>query len=322
MKIGIIIPCYYESSLISNLFKSLNEQTQRDKIKIIMINDCSPNTSSYYDLREEFSLLDITYLETPKNSGPGVARQLGLEFCQTEYVMFIDDDDILNNPYVIESYLNIISNKKQNEIIGFIAAQRLNGNNIEFTGLTGSIFNNNIIKFFNISFSSKFKYGEDILFFMQYFFYIDVLKNIYNNSIIVKEDSSFIAYNYNRNNINSLTRDISNNFILNAINLLNILDEISLFYSQFNYLNYTKIIMNNLLYIGAQYFFLIDFLIYNNESINDYIFSDTIKLIIKYQIDLTKIDYIKSQDSFLEEFNFNSFNTCRYLLRELKYELD
>ena len=72
MKIGIIIPCYYESSLISNLFKSLNEQTQRDKIKIIMINDCSPNANSYYDLREEFSLLDITYLETPKNSGPGV----------------------------------------------------------------------------------------------------------------------------------------------------------------------------------------------------------------------------------------------------------
>ena len=40
------------------------------------------------------------------------------------------------------------------------------------------------------------------------------------------------------------------------------------------------------------------------------------------KIDLTKIDYIKSQDSFLEEFNFNSFNTCRYLLRKLKYELD
>ena len=39
-----------------------------------MINDCSPNTNSYYDLRKEFSLLDITYLETPKNSGPGVAR--------------------------------------------------------------------------------------------------------------------------------------------------------------------------------------------------------------------------------------------------------
>lgn len=108
MTVDIIVPCYYQSSVIYPCLQSIAEQTVIKDITVIMVNDCSPYTNcNYQDLIDEFSSsFKITYLKTDKNSGPGIARQLGLDNATSDWVMFVDDDDELLNSYSIETLLN------------------------------------------------------------------------------------------------------------------------------------------------------------------------------------------------------------------------
>ena len=74
-----------------------------------MINDCSPNTENeYLDLREEFSSkFKLKYAKTQVNSGPGVARQMGINMAQSDWIMFMDDDDELYDEHSVEKLLTL-----------------------------------------------------------------------------------------------------------------------------------------------------------------------------------------------------------------------
>jgi glycosyltransferase involved in cell wall biosynthesis len=112
------MPIFYPSNIVRKALTMLAWQERKEEIEVILINDCSPNTDcDYKDLLDEFNTqLNIKYLKTENNSGPGVARQLGLDNCSCDWVMFHDDDDTLNNPYVIEAYLDEIEKIPQNVI--------------------------------------------------------------------------------------------------------------------------------------------------------------------------------------------------------------
>lgn len=77
-----------------------------------MVNDCSPYTNcEYQDLIEEFkNQINIRYFKTTINSGPGIARQLGLDNATADWIMFIDDDDELYNNTSLERLLNLARN--------------------------------------------------------------------------------------------------------------------------------------------------------------------------------------------------------------------
>lgn len=228
--INIIIPCYYPSEVIEPCFESLAKQSAKNQIQIFMVNDCSPNTScEYSDLREKYrELLNIIYLKTNKNSGPGVARQIGLDNINNsaKWIMFIDDDDCLYDEYVIENYIKLIKQETLEYRLSFLAGKRVyfNGKiNIsdDFTGLTGSLFNIDIIKLFNLSFQNCY-YDEDTLFFIQYFYYNEILKNIlisYDIKLEVIHDSSFFSYQYNSKNNLSITHNINQDSVFSFFNL-------------------------------------------------------------------------------------------------------
>lgn len=74
-----------------------------------MINDCSPSTENeYLDLREEFSSkIKLKYAKTQVNSGPGVARQMGINMAQSDWIMFMDDDDELYDEHSVEKLLTL-----------------------------------------------------------------------------------------------------------------------------------------------------------------------------------------------------------------------
>ncbi len=103
-EINIIIPCYYDYETIYPCFQSLANQTNKNFI-VTIVNDCSPNTNcKYQDIIKEFSqYYTINYYETQENSGPGVARQLGLDNNKSPFIMFVDDDDQLVS-HAIEIY--------------------------------------------------------------------------------------------------------------------------------------------------------------------------------------------------------------------------
>lgn len=60
---------------------------------------------AYVDMDHEFV---IRYIRTSVNGGPGVARQVGIDLAEGEFVMFIDADDTLHNVAVLNFYLNEI----------------------------------------------------------------------------------------------------------------------------------------------------------------------------------------------------------------------
>ncbi len=205
--IGIILPCYYSSDVIRKALTMLSWQTHKEAIEVIMINDCSPNTDcNYQDLIKEFSnQLNLKYLKTETRSGPGVARQLGMDNCNCPWVMFHDDDDILNNPYVIEEYLNAI-----NSIASNCICIEVSGPHLQFWGdlenncikcdknFTGKLFNLNLIKFFNVQFA-PLSYEEDCLFATEYFYYCRRLSKFFPEISIDRIDvcnkkPDFIAY--------------------------------------------------------------------------------------------------------------------------------
>jgi glycosyltransferase involved in cell wall biosynthesis len=122
------LPCYYSSEVIRPALEILAQQTRKDAMEVILINDCSPNTNcEYQDLLNEFSSqLNIKYLKTEKNGGPSTARQLGINNCSCPWVLFHDDDDMLYDSHVIESYLSEIEKaKNKNELLMAIFSTRL-----------------------------------------------------------------------------------------------------------------------------------------------------------------------------------------------------
>ena len=105
-KIAIGIPAYKAQKTIEECLSSINIQTIRNDLHIIIANDFPGDSYSY--LSNKFAKLNITYLDTKVNSGPGVARNICLEEAaksKDEWITFIDADDVFYTPYALENML-------------------------------------------------------------------------------------------------------------------------------------------------------------------------------------------------------------------------
>lgn len=93
MKISIIIPCYNSYKFMNNCLFALEKQTVKD-FEIIIVDDCSTDDS--YDKLLQYKKntnLKMEILKLNTNSGPGVARNKGIEKARGEYIIFCDSDD-------------------------------------------------------------------------------------------------------------------------------------------------------------------------------------------------------------------------------------
>ena len=108
--IDIIIPAYNAHNTIMRTLFSIYYQTISDKLNVYICNDCSEK-----DYSEEVNffkdLLNIKELKLEKNSGPGIARQTGIDYSDSEYIMFIDSDDVFSSPYSVSILYNTIKDR-------------------------------------------------------------------------------------------------------------------------------------------------------------------------------------------------------------------
>lgn len=104
---SIITPQYNSFYLMDRYFESFEKQSFKD-FELIIVDDCSTD-DSFVKLQEyvQKSQLNITLLQAEKNSGPGNARNIGLDYAQGEWITFVDNDD-----WVTEDFL-----EKVNDII-------------------------------------------------------------------------------------------------------------------------------------------------------------------------------------------------------------
>ncbi|MBR1825091.1 MAG: glycosyltransferase [Alphaproteobacteria bacterium] len=90
-KISIIVPVYNVEKYLGKCIESLIAQTMHD-IEIICINDGSTDDSSL--ILQNFAAKDKRIIIIDKeNEGPGIARNIGIQKAQGEYIGFVDPDD-------------------------------------------------------------------------------------------------------------------------------------------------------------------------------------------------------------------------------------
>ena len=211
--IDIIIPVYNSDSLAVTL-SSIFIQSIREKTKIYIIDDCS--TVDYADVLNIFAnKLDITYIKLDKNMGPGHARQVGLDNSNSEFVLFIDSDDVLFDCYSLEVLYNHIVNEKLDVVMGNFFIESDTGKTISDEAdvcgcLHGKIYRRKHLIDNNIRFNNS-RYSED---------------NSFNFiSIVTTKKFKFIddvVYTY-RNNSKSLTRNKSKYIFMHSSYLHNML---------------------------------------------------------------------------------------------------
>ena len=234
-KISVIIPVYNSQKYIRECLESIINQTYKN-IEIIIVNDGSGDNSleimkKYKELDERVIIINKT------NEGVSIARNVGIDVSTSDWIMFVDSDDYLQNNAVenfaknIENDAQVIlsnvyfleNNKKRIAPCSYtkktIFQQK---NKIE---LIESIFYDNkkwkmkyaatpFAKLYNkkflienkIKFINNVKYGEDGLFnFLAYNYankivFIDSITynyRIHTESVMKKYDSNLIE-NYNK----------------------------------------------------------------------------------------------------------------------------
>ncbi len=102
-KISVIIPAYNSEKYIERCLNSIINQSYRN-IEIIVVDDCSTDTTSY--IIQKFCKLDnrIRHIKLPANKGVGYARNIGIKNATGEYLGFVDSDDWIDS----NMYSNLI----------------------------------------------------------------------------------------------------------------------------------------------------------------------------------------------------------------------
>lgn len=86
----VIVPTFGRSSFLLEAVNSVACQTYRN-LELVIVDDCSPVKPEIPRLGE----IDVKFVQHSRNMGPGAARNTGLAHATGEYVLFLDDDDLL-----------------------------------------------------------------------------------------------------------------------------------------------------------------------------------------------------------------------------------
>ncbi len=126
--VSIITPTYNSAKYIAETIQSVQNQTYSNW-EMLIVDDCS--TDETLAIVKEKSEVDsrIKWFKLDKNSGPGLARNKGIENAKGDFMTFLDADDIwfptfiensiktikeVNIPFVFSSY------KRSDEELNFV----------------------------------------------------------------------------------------------------------------------------------------------------------------------------------------------------------
>jgi len=213
LSLDIIIPQYKETEeVIKPLLDSIEMQASISfkNIKTIIVNDHSDVKLSQ-EFLNQYKKININYVETPINKGPGQARQFGIDLSEAEYVMFADADDRLFSCNVFHEIYRTLKNN-QDKSIDIIYTKWIeelpNGNdimhvphnNVDITWMHGKIFRRQFLLDKNLRFNERIRVHEDS--------YFNTITQM-NCNVTANIDMYSYFWCYNTN---SLTRNTQNKY--------------------------------------------------------------------------------------------------------------
>ncbi len=109
-EISIIVPLYNEESVVSELFRRLDDliSTSKRKIEVILVNDGSKDATA--ELIKAKSQTDANYVSIllSRNFGHQIAVSAGMQFVNASKAVMIIDGDLQDPPELLESFASRI----------------------------------------------------------------------------------------------------------------------------------------------------------------------------------------------------------------------
>lgn len=220
-KISIIVPVYNAEKYLHQCLDSILNQSFQD-FELLLIDDGSKDRSGKIcdEYAENDSRIRVWH---QKNQGVSVARNVGLEHAQGEWIYFVDADDIAEQDGIIRLLEGVI--KKCKMSVGGYDKCKVNGEKVYCVDnseagvenkssmlhrmftispyenqayLWNKLFNANTIKTNNIRFDPSIKFSEDRLFVVQYLCSLAETDRIYYDwtpvyHYIIHEDTGAMA---------------------------------------------------------------------------------------------------------------------------------
>lgn len=108
-KISVIMPVYNSEKYLRESIESILNQTFTD-FEFILIDDCSTDNS--WNIIEEYNKKDnrIIAIKNEKNMGVSFNRNLGIKKSISEYIAFLDSDDIALSERLYKQYCFLENN--------------------------------------------------------------------------------------------------------------------------------------------------------------------------------------------------------------------
>lgn len=140
--ITIIIPFYNNKDLLKKYFIKNKKLVifNQGLVEIIYIDDGSSDKGSNFLINNIKRLDNIKLFKLKKNSGPGIARNLGLRNAKGKNIIFLDaDDELIENGFI--KLLNKLKKNLKNDLI-FLNYIKKNSKQIN---LSSKNFNKNML---------------------------------------------------------------------------------------------------------------------------------------------------------------------------------
>ncbi|MBR3117095.1 MAG: glycosyltransferase family 2 protein [Bacilli bacterium] len=212
--IDIIIPAYNAHKTLEKALLSICSQNIDQQLNVYVCNDGSKK--DYKDIIKKFkTFINIKELTIDKNSGPGVARQVGLDKSNSEYVVFLDADDELYSSISLKLMYNKIKENDSDMVIASFIEETDQGDYLhsdDYVWLHGKMYKREFIDKCKVKFNDSYA-NED---------------NYFNKSLLIRnpkidylDDTVYVW----KNNKTSITR--KNNREYNTEGLLGFIDNMT-----------------------------------------------------------------------------------------------
>ena len=211
---SIIIPHYNIPEL---LVRCLNSIPIRKDIQVIVVDDCSPDSDSYFENYPEFKRPYLEWYSTPKGGSAGRARNIGLDHAKGKWVICIDADDLFvdNMEEILEeslireedilfyNYLSVYSddiNKKasRNNYNYFFTQYSIDHDDTRFRffyeAIWGKIIRKDLIDSHHIR-CDETKYGNDLGFSLKIGYYANRITVINKPCFIITQRNDSLTSN-------------------------------------------------------------------------------------------------------------------------------